>query len=92
MEPEALTAERGKTHGDWFEQSLLQNLIKRDMHDAPRWHLLSASQKEALDMIAVKLSRIVSGNPAEADHWDDIMGYALLGRTGGHAKPEAKSE
>jgi hypothetical protein len=79
-----LVADRGKTHGSWFDQSALQNLIKADMHSAPRWHLLSASQKEALDMIAVKVSRIVSGNPAEPDHWDDIMGYALLGKTGGH--------
>ena len=86
-----LVADRGKTHGSWFEQSALQNLIKADMHSGPRWHLLSASQKEALDMIAVKVSRIVSGNPAEPDHWDDIMGYALLGKTGGHPPEKSSS-
>lgn len=79
--PVELVSERHNTHGDWFEQSCLQSLIKADMHGAPRWHLLSASQKEALDMIAVKVSRIVSGDPGYADHWDDIMGYALLGKS-----------
>jgi hypothetical protein len=88
----ALIGDRAKTHGSWFDQSLLQNLIKADMHGAPRWHLLSASQKEALDMIAVKVSRIISGNPAEPDHWDDIMGYALLGKSGDHPRAEAEGE
>jgi hypothetical protein len=91
-EPVKLTTERGKTHGDWFQQSMLQNLVKADMHGAPRWHLLSASQKEALDMIAVKLSRIVCGNPSEPDHWDDIMGYALLGKSGGHPAIHAEED
>jgi hypothetical protein len=35
-------------------------------------------QREALDYIAGKLARILSGQPGYADHWDDIAGYAKL--------------
>ena len=35
-------------------------------------------QIEALDMIALKLSRILSGQANFRDHWDDIAGYAKL--------------
>jgi hypothetical protein len=31
-------------------------------------------------MILHKLARVLSGNPDNADHWDDIGGYARLGR------------
>lgn len=30
-------------------------------------------------MIAMKMSRILSGDKDYRDHWDDIMGYAQLG-------------
>lgn len=32
-------------------------------------------------MILAKIARIVSGDPNHADHWDDIAGYALLGKS-----------
>jgi hypothetical protein len=36
-------------------------------------------------MIAVKISRILTGDAGEPDHWDDIQGYAHLGKAG-HSK------
>ena len=36
------------------------------------------AQAPALDMICVKLGRIVNGNPDYADNWVDIAGYAKL--------------
>jgi hypothetical protein len=83
--PEALTNERKSTHGDWVEQSATANALKGNMRGCPGWTALTASQKEALDMIATKMSRILTGNPNEPDHWDDIAGYAFLGK-GGHAR------
>lgn len=80
---ETLTNERKSTHGDWVEQSELALTLKLAMHEAPNWATLTSMQSEALDMIAVKISRILSGNPSEPDHWDDIGGYAHLGK-GGH--------
>jgi hypothetical protein len=35
-------------------------------------------QVEALEMIAHKIGRILSGDPNHQDHWDDIAGYAKL--------------
>jgi hypothetical protein len=82
-DPEALTNERKSTHGDWDTQALTANIFKDNMRDAPNWKGLSPGQAEALDMIATKISRILCGNPSEPDHWDDIAGYAYLGK-GGH--------
>lgn len=78
-----LTNERKSVHGDWIVQSCLSASLKRRMHDGINWSNLSPHQKEALDMIAVKISRILSGDPNHEDHWDDIAGYAFLGK-GGH--------
>lgn len=80
--PEQLVAERGKTHGDWMEQSKVSHDLRWRMHSAPGWGNLNYHQREALEMIAVKISRILSGNPAEPDHWLDIQGYAQLGMKG----------
>lgn len=38
----------------------------------------SNKQRYALDMIAMKLSRIVAGNANNKDTWHDIAGYATL--------------
>lgn len=85
--PSELTNERKSTHGDWGQQSDTAHRLKSEMHftriTGAGWDNLTVSQKEALDMIAVKISRILSGNPNEPDHWDDIAGYAFLGK-GGH--------
>jgi len=40
---------------------------------------LNTEQGLAMDMIFVKLARIVSGNANTKDHWEDIAGYAKLG-------------
>jgi hypothetical protein len=42
-------------------------------------YVLIPVHREALDMIALKLSRILSGQANFKDHWDDIAGYAKLG-------------
>lgn len=40
--------------------------------------MLTAPQRESLELIATKMGRITSGNPNIQDHWDDISGYAEL--------------
>lgn len=82
-DPVALTGERKKTHGDWIEQSQVTNNLKGCLRTGSAWAAMPAYQKEALDMLATKMGRIVAGNPDHADHWDDIAGYAHLGK-GGH--------
>ena len=40
--------------------------------------MLKADQKEALEMIATKMGRIVNGDPDYLDSWLDIQGYCQL--------------
>lgn len=80
MSTDSLIAERDKTHGNWERQAQLAQSLKMtiDVAQLPV-RTLSKGQREAIDMICVKLSRIVCGNPNEADHWIDLQGYARLG-------------
>jgi hypothetical protein len=71
-------AERSKTHGDFEDNARTMQKLKHVIRKANNWVDLSDVQKEALDMICVKIGRIVTGNPYEPDHWLDISGYATL--------------
>lgn len=73
-----LLQERQKTHGSFEQNAKISQQLKRIftsnmMANSNPVHL------EALDMIALKLSRILSGQANFKDHWDDIAGYAKLG-------------
>jgi len=39
---------------------------------------LSVSQRESLEVIMQKVSRILTGDPSYKDNWHDIAGYATL--------------
>lgn len=67
--------ERGKTHGDWEEQSRVSQTLKAVMRDQPGWCKLNYMQKETLEMEAVKISRILVGDPNNPDNWFDGAGY-----------------
>ncbi len=70
--------EREKTHGKFEDHAAITYAIKYTMRNAVNWPYLRATQKEALDMIAHKIGRILAGNQDIKDHWDDIAGYATL--------------
>lgn len=72
-----LLVEREKTHGDFKVTSSISQQIKAafDQYD----DALVEVQREALDMIAVKIARILAGDPNYKEHWLDIAGYAELG-------------
>jgi hypothetical protein len=76
----AILAERGKTHGKFEDHAKISQDLKTILHysDNEKWELLSSDQKEALDMIAHKIARILNGNADYVDHWADIAGYATL--------------
>ena len=85
----AILAERGKRYGKFTGHADITQQIKRIMqtHEVERddpqiprrsWDILAADQKEALDMIAHKIGRILSGDPNYHDSWIDICGYAKL--------------
>jgi hypothetical protein len=71
-------AERGRTHGDWSDNARLAQQMKELFRQEKGWLKLSACQREALDMIAGKISRVLSGDCDHVDHWRDVAGYAQL--------------
>ena len=74
--------ERQKTHGDFKYVADIAQELKGYMRKWSGWHRVNTAQAEALEMIASKIGRILSGNPHEPDHWRDIAGYATLALTG----------
>ena len=81
MSVDTLIQERGRTHGDWSKQAQLAQSLKNCVRLAQEpIRTMSKGQMEAIEMILVKVSRICQGNPNEPDHWDDIIGYAKLGK------------
>lgn len=72
----SLLDERAKTHGDYARVARLSQDLKTRIRVEE--HHLSHEQLESLEMICVKIARIVCGNPDEPDHWRDCIGYAEL--------------
>jgi hypothetical protein len=68
--------ERSKTHGDFEFNSKVSRWIKEIINQNDTE--LSIAQHEALDCIAAKMARILSGGHNHADNWHDIAGYARL--------------
>ncbi len=69
--------ERGKNYGLFQIQATTSQCIKNAMRQG-NWEKLDDDQRECLQMIAVKISRILNGNPNHHDSWHDIAGYAKL--------------
>jgi hypothetical protein len=75
---QALIAERGSRYGKFADGAEIMRDLKHVMHKVDGWNNLTASQKEALDMIQHKIGRILNGDPTYDDNWKDIAGYATL--------------
>ena len=70
--------DRGKDYGEFCGHAAISQSIKDIMHSADNWERLTPSMKEALEMNAHKVARILNGNPQKIDSWHDIAGYATL--------------
>lgn len=72
--------ERGRNYGNYKAQAEIAEKIRGALFAAlvDQVKILEPDQADALHMIAVKLSRIVNGDPDYADNWRDIAGYATL--------------
>lgn len=75
---EALITKRGSRYGKFKDGAEIMQSLKDTMRDIDGWNNLTASQKEALDMIQHKIGRILNGDPTYDDSWKDIAGYATL--------------
>lgn len=71
--------QREKTHGSYSDVATMAQFMKAHFRNCKaEWDRLTVEQRESLDMIAVKIARVLGGNANEADHWLDIAGYATL--------------
>ena len=69
---------RNELYGDFGGQADIADAIKEIMRSSRNWSKLKPFQREAVDMFAVKESRILNGDPDCFDSWHDIEGYARL--------------
>lgn len=84
MNAEQIVNARQATHGGYADHArcalrlkdlLRDELVRRFQRgQAP----LLPEQRQSIEMICDKLSRIIAGDPSHRDHWDDIAGYAAL--------------
>jgi hypothetical protein len=77
---EALLETRGTTHGRFEDNAYNGQFLREFFRRSPHWQTMPLVHREALDMMACKLSRILSGQSTFADHWADCSGYADLAR------------
>lgn len=70
--------ERGSRYGSFDTHAAITQNIKEVMYATKNWRIMCSDQREALDMIAHKIGRILNGDPDYADSWHDIAGYAKL--------------
>lgn len=71
-------AERATTYGAFTGHARIAQAIKAAMADSPNWATLDPDMREALEMVAHKVARILNGDPAHHDSWHDIAGYVTL--------------
>lgn len=69
---------KGKKYGPFIGTASISIGLKEVMKQKNSYETLSRVQKEALDMIATKIARIINGNSYIKDNWIDIAGYAAL--------------
>jgi hypothetical protein len=70
--------QRGTRYGDFGGHAKITQGLKRVMQESPNWGKLSDDKKEALEMVAHKIGRILNGDPEYHDSWHDIIGYTKL--------------
>ena len=80
MSTEALLTTRNITHGSFEDNARIAQRLRAFFRSQPGWDPMPDVHREALDNIALKFSRILSGQADAAQHWEDVAGYAELAR------------
>lgn len=85
MEINEVLKERGSKYGPFSGHAMITQSLKdvfkgqgESVNFETNWYSLDDFQKEALEMIAHKIGRILNGDPDYDDSWRDIAGYAQL--------------
>ena len=70
--------DRGSRYGVFADHALITQTIKDAMSLGRNWMDLEVDMREALEMVAHKVGRILNGDPTYIDSWTDIIGYTRL--------------
>lgn len=73
--PASVLQERSATHGDFEHYAVISQRLKHALSAGAGWKTMDVVQREALEAVAGKLARIVTGDPNFIDHYRDIIGY-----------------
>lgn len=84
---QALITERQVTHGTFEDNARVSQTLKLMLRAEPGWIKLTDVEREVMDMIALKFSRMLSGRSLEKQHWEDVVGYAKLALNQAEGKP-----
>lgn len=68
--------ERGSRYGTLRQNGNTAQELKETFRFSKNWTFLTSDKQEALDQIASKIARVLSGDPDYPDNWHDIAGYA----------------
>lgn len=75
---EETLSQREERYGSFANQAKLSQGIKQIMKTGRNWNTLKDDQREALEMVAHKIARILNGDANYHDSWHDIIGYTKL--------------
>ena len=76
--PASVLQERSATHGDFEHYAVISQRLKHALSAGTNWEAMDVVQREALEAVAGKLARIVTGDSSFLDHYRDIIGYTQL--------------
>jgi hypothetical protein len=69
---------RGDRYGVFADNAHTAQKLKRVLESTPNWKVLDDDQKQALEMIVYKMSRVLHGDPDYDDNWLDMAGFSKL--------------
>ena len=70
--------ERNSRYGEFINNANVSQDLKYIMEQSTNWNNMDSDMREALHMIAHKISRILEGDYSYDDSWVDIAGYSTL--------------
>lgn len=75
---DAVLAQRGNRYGSFEDNAKTTQMLQNVLHSQEGWYNLSFVQRESIEMIMHKISRLVNGDPLYLDTVVDIDGYNKL--------------
>jgi hypothetical protein len=73
-----LAVRQSQHNGAFVDQAEISQALSEVMRRATNYRKLTTYQRESLEMIQIKIARILEGDCGYTDHWHDIAGYAML--------------